>query len=34
MVSSIIHTLSIEYAYDEHGKPIMPEAKMTYGVIS
>ncbi|KAI0357869.1 CyP450 monooxygenase [Trametes cingulata] len=34
MVASILHTFSIEQALDEQGKPIQPEAKMTYGVIS
>ncbi|KAL7284540.1 hypothetical protein ACG7TL_001832 [Trametes sanguinea] len=34
MIASILHTVTIEPALDEHGNPIQPEAKMTYGVIS
>ena len=34
MIASVLHTLTIDSAVDERGKPIAPEAKMTYGVIS
>ncbi|RDX44589.1 CyP450 monooxygenase [Lentinus brumalis] len=34
MISSILHTLNIDQATDEHGNPITPKAEMTYGVIS
>ncbi len=34
MISSILHTLNIDQAIDEQGKPITPKAEMTYGVIS
>ncbi|KAI0767202.1 CyP450 monooxygenase [Fomes fomentarius] len=34
MISTILHTLTIDHAIDEQGRPITPEAKMTYGVIS
>lgn len=33
MVASILHTLSIDNVLDDHGLPIIPEAKMTYGVL-
>ena len=34
MIASVLHAFTIDYVMDEHGKPIIPEAKMTYGVIS
>ncbi|KAI0634017.1 CyP450 monooxygenase [Trametes polyzona] len=33
MIASVLHTLAVEQAVDEHGNTIQPEAKMTYGVI-
>ncbi|KAI1790108.1 cytochrome P450 [Ganoderma leucocontextum] len=34
MIASVLHTLTIDSAMDERGKPIAPEAKMSHGVIS
>ncbi|OJT11861.1 O-methylsterigmatocystin oxidoreductase [Trametes pubescens] len=33
MIASVLHTLAIDQAVDEHGNTIQPVAKMTYGVI-
>ncbi|TBU23430.1 cytochrome P450 [Dichomitus squalens] len=34
MIASVLHTLTIDQAVDQHGESIAPEAKMTYGVLS
>ncbi|KAI0767233.1 cytochrome P450 [Fomes fomentarius] len=33
MIASILHTLSIDNVLDDRGVPIIPEGKMTYGVL-
>lgn len=33
MIASILHTLSIDNVADDRGVPIIPEAKMTHGVL-
>ncbi|KAI0753307.1 CyP450 monooxygenase [Daedaleopsis nitida] len=34
MIASVLHTLIIDRAKDEHGQPIIPEVKMTDGILS
>ncbi|KAI0753319.1 CyP450 monooxygenase [Daedaleopsis nitida] len=34
IIASVLHTLTIDCATDEHGQPIVPEVKMTDGVLS
>ena len=34
MIASVLHTLRIEPDVDQDGYPILPEVKMTDGVIS
>ncbi len=34
IIASILHTLTIDHAVDEQGKTIIPEVKMSDGVLS
>ena len=34
IIASVLHTLTIDRATDEHGRQIVPEVKMTDGVLS
>ena len=34
IIASVLHTLTIDYAVDEQGKAIIPEVKMSDGVLS